>query len=401
MDHLSHTTHYAPLLMVAAEASGDQHGAALVRALHERFPHLQVYGLGGDHMRAAGVDTLFDVQALNVVGVVEILAKVPAGFRMAHRLLQEAMRRGTRVVVLIDAPGFNLNLARLAKRTGLTVVYYISPQIWAWRQQRVKRVARYVDKMLTLFPFEVPLYTIAGVDAECVGHPLLDCVCPLPTPVQAAQSLGLDARYPIMALLPGSRRQELRRLLPPMLAALQRVQQRLPTLQGIIPVAPTLSMESIQHMLRSYPIPVTVIAGQSHTALRAADVALVTSGTATLEAGLIGTPMVVVYKLHPVTAWLARRVLRIPYIGLVNIVAGRPIVPELLQEALCPQTLAALALHCLEHPEVAQHIRSELATLRHALGVGDGARRAAACVGQFLQPTGTHATATVTGNDPQ
>ena len=389
MDHPSHTGDYAPLLMVAAEASGDQHGAALVRALHERFPHLQVYGLGGDHMRAAGVETLFDVQTLNVVGVVEVLAKVSAGLRMAHRLLRAAVCRGTRVVVLIDAPGFNLHLARLAKRAGLSVVYYVSPQIWAWRQQRVKRVARYVDKMLTLFPFEVPLYTAAGVDAEYVGHPLLDHLHCLPAPAQAAQTLGLDVRSPIMALLPGSRRQELRRLLPPMLAAFQRVQRRLPSLQGIIPVAPTLTMEEIQPLLRPGSLPVTVIAGHSHTALRAADVALVASGTATLEAGLIGTPMVVVYKLHPVTAWLARRVLRIPYIGLVNIVAGRPMVPELLQEALCPQTLAALALHCLEHPEVAQHIRSELALLRPALGLGDGARRAAACIGPFLQSAGT------------
>ena len=397
MDHPAHPGDYAPLLMVAAEASGDQHGAALVRALHERFPHLHVYGLGGDHMRAAGVETLFDVRALNVVGVVEILAKVPAGLRMAQHLLRAAARRGTRVVVLIDAPGFNLTLARLAKRAGLSVVYYISPQIWAWRQHRVKKVARYVDKMLTLFPFEVPLYTAAGVDAECVGHPLLDSLHSLPAPAQAAQTLGLDARYPIMALLPGSRRQELRRLLPPMLAAFQRVQRRLPSLQGIIPVAPTLAMEEIQQMLRHHPLPVTVIAGQSHTALRAADVALVASGTATLEAGLIGTPMVVVYKMHPVTAWLARRVLRIPYIGLVNIVAGRPMVPELLQEALCPHTLAALALHCLEHPEVAQHIRSELAALRHALGMGDGARRAAACVGQFLHPAGTCTATPVTG----
>src|SRR5262245_40741433 len=372
--------------MVAAEASGDQHGAALVRALHERFPPLQVYGLGGDHMRAAGVETLFDVQALNVVGVVETLVKVPAGLRLAYRLLREAARRGTRVAVLIDAPGFNLNFARLAKRAGLSVVYYISPQIWAWRQHRVKRVARYVDKMLTLFPFEVPFYTAAGIDAEYVGHPLLDCVQHLPSVAQAAQTLGLDARYPIMALLPGSRRQELRRLLPTMLAAFQRVQQRLPTLQGIIPVAQTLTVAEIQQMLGHCPVPVTVIAGQSHTVLRAADFALVTSGTATLEAGLIGTPMVVVYKMHPVTAWLARRVIRIPYIGLVNIVTGRPLAPELLQEALCPQTLAALALHCLEHPEVAQYIRSELAPLHHALGLGDGARRAAACVGQFLRP---------------
>jgi len=383
--------------MVAAEASGDQHGAALVRALRERFPHLQVYGLGGDSMRAAGVETLFDVQALNVVGVVEILAKVPAGLHMAYRLLREAVRRGTHVVVLIDAPGFNLTLARFAKRAGLSVVYYISPQIWAWGQHRVKRVARSVDKMLTLFPFEVPFYTAAGVDAEYVGHPLLDHLHHLPSAAHAAHSLGLDAQYPIVALLPGSRRQELHGLLPMMLAAFQRIQQRLPQAQGIIPVAPTLALDEVQLLLTHYPIPMTVIQGQSQTALRAAHFALVTSGTATLEAGLIGTPMVVVYKMHPVTTWLARRVLCIPYIGLVNIVAGRPLVPELLQEALCPQTLAALALHCLEHPEVGRYVRDELTLLRHTLGTGEGARRAAACVGQFLQAAETRAAATVEG----
>jgi len=397
VDHPSHAGHCAPLLMVAAEASGDQHGAALVRALRERFPHFQVYGLGGDHMRAAGVDTLFDVQALNVVGVVEVLAKVPSGLHMARRLLREAARRGTHVVVLIDAPGFNLNFARFAKRAGLSVVYYISPQIWAWGQHRVKRVARYVDKMLTLFPFEVPLYTAAGVDAEYVGHPLLDHLHDLPAPTHAAHSLGLDAQYPIVALLPGSRRQELRSLLPTMLAAFQRVRQRLPQAQGIIPVAPTLALDEVQQILTHYPIPMTVIQGQSQTASRAAHFALVASGTATLEAGLIGTPMVVVYKMHPVTTWLARRVLCIPYIGLVNIVAGRPVVPELLQEALCPQTLAALALHCLEHPEVAQYVRKELAILRHTLGTGEGARRAAACVGQFLQAVEVRVAATVAG----
>ena len=397
MEQASHAGQAAPLLMVAAEASGDQHGAALVRALRERFPQLQVYGLGGDHMRAAGVETLFDVQTLNVVGVVEILAKVPSGLRMAHQLLRAAARRGTRVVVLIDAPGFNLNFARLAKRAGLSVVYYISPQIWAWRQRRVKRVARYVDKMLTLFPFEVPFYTAAGVDAEYVGHPLFEHLRHLPAPAQAAHSLGLDAQAPIIALLPGSRYQELRSLLPTMLAAFQRIHQRLPRVQGIIPVAPTLAMDTVQQFLTHCPLPLTVISGQSHTVLCAAQFALVASGTATLEAGLIGTPLVVVYKMHPITAWLARRVLCIPYIGLVNIVAGRPVVPELLQEALCPQTLAALALHCLERPEVTQYVRQELALLRQTLGTGEGTRRAAACVGQFLSTAATRSAATVQG----
>lgn len=376
------------LLLVAAEASGDQHGAAMIRALRMQVPTLHVYGIGGPQLRAAGMETLFDIHALNVVGVVEILAKVPSGFRMAHQLLQVAAERGTRVAVLIDAPGFNLNFARLAKRAGLTVVYYISPQVWAWRPHRVKRIARYVDHMLTLFPFEVPFYTKAGVRATYVGHPLLDQLQALPTPRQAAETLGLNPACPIIALLPGSRRQELRYLLPCLLQALLCLQQRLPHIQAVLPVAPTLPLAEVQALLGQYPVPIALVHGQSHTALCAAHVAWVTSGTATLEAGLIGTPMVIVYKMHPLTAWLARRVLCIPAIGLPNIVARHPVVPELLQEALSPQTLAALALHYLERPAVAQHVRRELMQLWGLLGTGQGAQRAAQCVAPYVLPTG-------------
>ncbi len=289
-------------------------------------------------------------------------------------------------------------MARLAKRAGLSVVYYISPQIWAWRPGRVKRVARYVDKMLTLFPFEVPFYTAAGVDAEYVGHPLLDHLHELPTPAQAAHTLGLDAQAPAGGAFtwesPAGTAES-----PPHHACR-------------LPAHPTASAARARDYPggadsgygRSATVPGTLSSASDGyaldkvmLALRAAHFALVASGTATLEAGLIGTPMVVVYKMHPITAWLARRVLCIPYIGLVNIVAGRPVVPELLQEALCPQTLAALALHCLEQPEVARHVRQELAILRQTLGTGEGARRAAACVGQFLQAAEARAAATVQG----
>ena len=194
----------ASLLVVAGEASGDQLGAALVRALLEHWPHLEVYGVGGVHMRAAGVETVFDVRDLNAVGAVEVLAKVPQGLRMAYRLLREARVRQTRAVVLIDTPGFNLSFAALAKRAKLRVVFYVSPQIWAWRRGRVKKIARRVDHMLTLFPFEVPFYTSAGIEATYVGHPLVDRVAALPAPEQAAEALGLDASRPVVALLPGS-----------------------------------------------------------------------------------------------------------------------------------------------------------------------------------------------------
>ena len=374
----------APLLIIAGETSGDQHGAAMVGVLREDFPDLPIFGVGGEAMRAAGVETLFDVEALNVVGLVEVLAKVPSGLLMARRLLRAARERGARVVVLIDAPGFNLPFARWAKQAGLRVVYYVSPQIWAWRQNRVHKVARRVDKMLTLFPFEVPFYAAAGVDAEYVGHPLLDCLPGLPDRSQAAQTLGLDAQRPIVALLPGSRRREVELLLEPMLAALSLIRHDLPEVQGVLPVAPTVAA-TVQQIVSGFSGTLTVARQQSLTALCAADFALVASGTATLEAGLIGTPMVIVYRVNRLTAWLAKRLLRVPHIGLINIVAERQVVPELLQEAVSPRTMAATALSVLRDSAEARRIRGELTALRATMGEGGSSRRAAASVGAALR----------------
>jgi lipid-A-disaccharide synthase len=355
-----------------------------MQALHTHHPHLQVYGLGGEQMRAAGAETLCDLGALNVVGAVEMLAKIPQGLRIAHQLRREAQRRGTRVAVLIDTPGFNLPFARQLKKAGLRVIYYVSPQIWAWRQGRVKKIARRVDKMLVLFPFEVPFYTAAGIEAEYVGHPLIDRLRQLPPPAQAAAACGLDARQPIVAMLPGSRRQEVCHLLPPILEAFRQIKHRLPQVQGLLPVAPTVPLAEIQQAVRRFALEVTVIQGQSDKALCAADFAMVASGTATLEAGFLGTPMVVIYKVHPLTAFVARRLIRVPWIGLVNIVAGRQLVPELVQQQVQPQTLAAYALRCLEHPEEAQRIRNSLGILRQVLGQGGSAQRAAASISHFL-----------------
>ena len=374
----------APLLIIAGETSGDQHGAAMVRVLREDFPELSIFGVGGEHLRAAGVETLFDVEALNVVGLVEVLAKVPSGLLMARRLLQAARERGARVVVLIDAPGFNLPFARWAKQMGLQVVYYVSPQIWAWRQNRVHKVARRVDKMLTLFPFEVPFYAAAGVDAEYVGHPLLDCLPALSDRRQAAQTLGLDAQRPIVALLPGSRRREVELLLQPMLAALNLLRHDLPDVQAVLPAAPTVT-DTVRQIVSGFPGALTVVDQQSLTSLCAADFAFVASGTATLEAGLIGIPMVIVYRVNRLTAWLARRLLRVPYVGLINIVAGHQVVPELLQEAVSPRTMAAMALSVLQDPAEAQRIRGELTALRATMGGSGSSRRAATSVGAVLR----------------
>ena len=374
----------APLLIIAGETSGDQHGAEMVRALRDDFPDLPIFGVGGDHLRAAGVETLFDVEALNVVGLVEVLAKVPSGLLMARRLLRVARERGTRVVVVIDAPGFNLPFARWAKQAGLRVVYYVSPQIWAWRRNRVHKVARRVEKMLTLFPFEVPFYAAAGVDAEYVGHPFLDRLPDLPERSDAARALGLDETRPIVALLPGSRRREVEHLLEQMLGALSLIRDHLPEAQGVLPVAPTVP-DAVAKVVSDFSGPLTVVDQQSLTALRAADFALVASGTATLEAGLIGTPMVIVYRVNRLTAWLARRLLRVPHLGLINIVAGRQVVPELLQDAVSPSAICDSALSVLQDPAESARIMDELTALRATMGEGGGSRRAAASVGAVLR----------------
>jgi lipid-A-disaccharide synthase len=303
---------------------------------------------------------------------------------MMRHLRQQARRRHTQIAVLIDAPVFNLPLARQLKTAGLHVVYYISPQIWAWRQGRVKKIARRVDKMLTLFPFETSFYTAAGVDAEYVGHPIIDRLSQCPSSQQATAVLGLTPHRPTVALLPGSRRHEVNRLLPLMLQAFQGIKQQMPQIQGVLPVAVTVPLQDVQRVVQSFALDIKVLQGHSITALCAADFAIVASGTATLEAGFIGTPMVVVYKAHPVTAWFAKRLIQIPYIGLVNIVAGRQIVPELLQHQAQPQNIAAFALESLENPEVAQLIRTNLRTVRCVLGTGGSTQRAAACVRQYI-----------------
>lgn len=372
------------LLIVAGETSGDQLGAAVVEALSVRMPQVQVYGVAGNRMRDTGVETVFDIERLNAVGLAEVCTKIPYGLVMARRLLQTARERGTRVAVLVDAPGFNLPFAYLAKRMGLRVVYYVSPQIWAWRQSRVKKIARRVDAMLTLFPFEVPFYTSAGVNAKYVGHPLVDRLEALPSVEDATRLLPLDPAQSTVAILPGSRSQEVRQLLAPMLASVAVMRQADPLLQAILPLAPTVSHDLVTSIVEQSAVPVTIVHGQSLEALRAAKVALVAAGTATLEAGLIGTPMVILYKVHAVTAMVARLLVQVPYIGLVNIVAGKQIVPELFQQQVRPDVIAGHALRYLNNVEAAAQVKHEFTRLRGILGPGGSATRAAAEVAQYL-----------------
>jgi lipid-A-disaccharide synthase len=359
------------LLVVAGEASGDQHGARLLAELRRLDPDLQAFGLGGDELQAAGMALVARSEEISVVGLAEVIRVLPRAREIFRLILAELDRRRATSALLIDFPDFNLRLAQELKRRGVRVVYYISPQVWAWRKGRVKTIARVVDRMLVLFPFEVDFYRRHGVEAVHVGHPLVDEVAPRPQAWDRPVA-GEPAR---IALLPGSRSSEVRALLPAMLGSLPAIAARREIAARVI-VAPPVR-ELVGELAASAPVPVELVTSARFDAIADSHLALCASGTATLEVGLLGTPMIVLYRLHAWTYRLARWLVDLPYFSLVNLVLGRPAVPELLQAQASPGGIAAEALALLGDPGRIAAMRAELADLRHALGEGGGSARAA------------------------
>ncbi len=378
------------LLVVAGEASGDLHGARLIEALRELAPGpgldtLETFGLGGAEMRRAGCATVADSAEISVVGITEALRVLGRARQIFAALLAEVDRRPPRAAVLIDFPEFNLRLARQLKRRGIPVLYYISPQVWAWRRRRVKTIARVVDRMLVLFPFEVGFYRGAGVPAVHVGHPLVDEVPELPSLWDRAApdgEAGGEGPYRL-ALLPGSRRSEVEALLPAMLGAARLLAAELPVQVRLI-LAPTVPRELVEEAIELAGLPVEVVAEDRFRAIADSHLALCASGTATLEVGLLGTPMIVVYRLAAWTYLLGRMLVRLPYISLVNLVLGRPAVPELIQGEARPERIAAAARDLLSDPAAVVRMRRAEGELRGRLGEGGASRRAAAEVAAFL-----------------
>ena len=355
-------------MIVAGEASGDQHAARLARRLYRRAPGLELIGMGGNAMRAAGVRILVDSTELAVVGVVEVLRHYPR-LRTALRRLQEALRtHRPGLLVLVDYPDFNLRLARAAKALGIPVLYYVSPQVWAWRKGRVHSIARLVDHMAVLFPFEVDLYRQAGLPVTFTGHPLAETVQPTAPRQATLERWGLDPGRRTVALLPGSRHSEIRRLLEPALQTAERLLERDPSLQFILPVAPGLDARLLTPWLDRHALPLALAVDDTVNAVAAADAALTASGTATLVVGLLGTPLVVYYKVAPLTYLLGRLLVRgVRHIGMVNVLAGREIAPEFIQHQARPRRLAAALWGLLAEPDRARRMRSELAALRQQL----------------------------------
>jgi lipid-A-disaccharide synthase len=368
------------LLVVAGEASGDLHGARLISELRRRVPDLATFGLGGDEMQAAGLEAVAHSSEISVVGLTEALKVLPRAREVFAGLLREVDRRRPVLAVLIDSPEFNLRLARQLKRRGVEVAYYVSPQVWAWRRGRIKTIGRLVDRMLVFFPFEVDLYRRHGVDVVHVGHPLLDEVPQLPQAWDRGEPVGEPYR---VALLPGSRLSEIEALLPTLLAAVKRLASELP-IEARIVQAPTIAREVLEDHVELSGLPVRIVAEDRFAVIADSHLALCASGTATLEVGLLGTPMVMVYRLASWTYALAKLMVRLPDVSLVNLVSGRRVIPELIQSEANPERIAAEAARLLTDAAARNEMRTALGELRRRLGEGGATGRAAAEVASML-----------------
>lgn len=372
------------LLIVTGEASGDHHGAAMLEALRRTLPDVRARGVGGDALAHAGMELLYDSRHLAVVGLLEVLPQAPHILR-AYRCLKAALQEDPPdLLLLIDYPEFNLRIARLARARQVPVLYYISPQVWAWRRGRARTIARLVDKMAVIFPFEVPFYERVGLDAEFVGHPLLDADLPARDSAAARARFDLTAARPIIGLLPGSRSREIADLLPVMLAAAGMIRKRFPDAGFLLPPAPGIDRARIHDQVSRSGVPVQIADTCFNEALAACDLVLVASGTATLQAAIMETPMIICYRVSFLTYWIGRLLIRVPHIGLANIVAGRGVVPELIQHEVTPSRIAAQALQILGDARRLQEMRRDLRQVREKLGRGGAARRVAAIAAAML-----------------
>lgn len=370
------TDREASLLVVAGEASGDLHGARLLTSLGRRHPNLKAFGLGGPELEKAGLDCLASSDEIAVVGITEVIRILPRARAIFRTLVDATVARGTRVALLIDAPDFNLRLAKALKRHGVEVVYYISPQIWAWRRRRVKAIRRLVDRMLVLFPFEHDFYREHDVASVHVGHPLVDEV-PVIANAWSEQPPEETPKPVRLCLLPGSRRSEVRALLPNLLETVTRMADELPIAVRLIR-APAIALRDLESAFERCPVPIDVVeAEERFEAIADCHLALCASGTATLEVGLLGTPMIVVYRLARWSYVLAKLLVKLPSFSLVNLVLGGKAVPERLQAESDPDRLAAEAVALVRDRDRIEAMRSELARLRTALGRGGASERAA------------------------
>lgn len=369
-------------MISCGEASGDLYAGALLSALRELDPPVSAFGFGGAHFQTAGGSLVGDYRGYSVTGLSEALAVIPRSWKMLRTLGDAARRHRPDVFVAIDFPDFNFRLLPVMHRLGVPIVYYISPQLWAWRPRRLETLRKYVTRMLVIFPFEAPIYEKAGVPVEFVGHPLVDLASPREDRTTFLTGLGLDPARPVVALLPGSRANELHQILPTLAAAAPSIAARVPGVQFLVARAPALDDALFGPLegLRGAGLPLAVATGAADDVLAAADVVVTASGTATVQTALHGKPMVIVYRLSPVTYTIGRAFVRVQTYGMVNLVAGRRIVPELIQAEFTPDRVAAETVPLLLDASRAAAMRRDLAGVRERLGAPGATRRAASAI---------------------
>jgi lipid-A-disaccharide synthase len=367
-------------MISCGEPSGDLYAASLAREILNLSPGATIAGFGGERLRAAGGQLVGDFSGLSVTGLVEVARLLPRTYATYRRLLADAREHRPDVFVAVDFPDFNFRLASAVRRLGVPVVYYISPQLWAWRPGRMKTMKRIADRVLVIFPFEEEIYRKAGVPVEWVGHPLLDQFPSARPRAEIRTELGVQTGAPLVALLPGSRANEVRQILPGLTAAARLIRDRLPAVQFVVARAPHLDPSLFAPLADLKGSPVVVGDGIADGALAASDVALVASGTVTVQAALHECPMVVVYRLAPVTYRLGKPFVRVDTYAMANLVAGRRVVPELIQDAFTPEAVASEAIDILTNEARSSTVRQELRTVREKLGGPGASARAARAV---------------------
>ena len=371
--------------IVAGEASGDLLGAKLIHALRERCPDIQIEGLGGPAMMAAGCRSLFDIERLAVMGFIEPLLRLPDLIKLRRDLYQHFVQHRPDVFIGIDAPDFNLGLELKLRQQGIPIVHYVSPSVWAWRQGRIKKIAKAVDLMLTLLPFEAKFYEAHQVPVRYVGHPLADLIPLQPDKAAARRALHIDEKVTYVALLPGSRRQEIRYMAKSILKAAKLILQQRPDVRFLTShVNEKRYQEFRAYVQRVAPeLPLTFFTRRSQDVMTAADAAVITSGTATLEAMLYKTPMVIAYRMSPLIFPLVKWLVKTPYAGLPNILANERLVPELIQDAVQPEAIAELILNYLNHPEQVATLKNKFTELHQSLR-SDSAQSTADAIFEML-----------------
>lgn len=372
------------IFLIAGELSGDLHGALLVREIKKIRPDLRFYGLGGKAMEAEGVQILFDLPSVAALGLGDVLKQYFVFRKIFYNALDQVFNRiRPDLIILIDYPGFNIRFAKKIKRR-IPVLYYISPQVWAWGKRRIKTIAKHTDKMLVFLPFEVKVYEGSGMPCEFVGHPLVDLVKPSRS-LQGLKDAWQLNRKKVVGLLPGSRHHEVRRILPVMLRACARIAQALPEAVFLLAESRTLPPELYEKILRETSVPVKRLRDETYNLLAVSDFALVTSGTATLETAISMTPFALLYKTDPLTYFLGKNLVRLPYLGLANVIAGRKIIPEFIQNDADPVKIADTALHLILDEEARIKTLEELQSVREALGRPGAVGRAAQAVLKLLE----------------